>query len=357
MRKNYIYLCTTGILLLTLTACGKKTEAGAGEHQLPQQPLRLTEEEMEEMLNSPADPLFTEYEEEYDVDMWTGEEKGIEQPAGICVAEDAVFICDFKGNCIVELDLDGNYVASYGELGAEEGNFSEPTAITYHDGELYVLDRGNSRVQIFDPDMNYQREVPYIGYSFGKNEGFADIAVDKEGTIYLSTLSCWIDNAAIGYISENGKAVKLTPKTLALLTEYQGEIYAISEKTPCYIGDYGQTALPGYSFLLTCSQDGLEQIGELPYKYMPADFCIVDDVVYAISLNSYDVQMNRLHMDGTLDSVVHIFPTEEIDYAEYTPEELQSLKDLSWYLAVVNDDLIYAVDYQRGMIYHLQKVK
>ena len=351
-RRGCIYIIT-GILLLALTACGKKTVSEQSRtHRIPQKPLRLTEDEEEEIANIPADPLFTEYEDVYNVEMWSKEQTGIEQATGICVVENSVYVCDQVGNCVVELDLDGNYVATHGALGAEEGNFTRPIAIVYHEEKLYVLDYGNSRIQIFDKKMNYQREVPYRGSGLGPYDAFVDLAVDRDGTIYLSTFTSFINDMAVYYISEGGMLEKLTPKMTAMLTEYNGQVYVLNQMIPCYVGSDIQSAIPAENFLLTCSKDGLEQIGELPYKYIPGDFCIVDDVVYTLSMGGTDsIQMNRLNMDGTLDSAVYIFPDEEREYDRND----WTRRSFPWYLHVVSDDLIYTVDYGAGSIYRLQK--
>jgi DNA-binding beta-propeller fold protein YncE len=53
----------------------------------------------------------------------------------------------------VKFDAGGNYVKSWGEPGSEPGQFSVPHGIAFGpDGHLYVADRGNARVQIFDTE-------------------------------------------------------------------------------------------------------------------------------------------------------------------------------------------------------------
>ena len=53
----------------------------------------------------------------------------------------------------------GEWVASWGSLGSGPGQFDTPHGIAVSpDDEIYVADRGNRRVQVFDPDGNYLRE-------------------------------------------------------------------------------------------------------------------------------------------------------------------------------------------------------
>lgn len=333
--------------MLLLAACGSGKGDGAA-HTLPQQIPNYTEEEYEEQ-DHEWDPLFDSYEDSYLVHEWKEEQTGISRPYGICVAGDAVFVCDFDNHCIVKLDQEGERIASYGTLGAKKGNFTNPTAIVCHDGQLYVLDQGNHRVQIFDMDMNYQREVPYAAVTFDKNDYFQDMAVDQNGTIYLSV---WTNASTYGvyYLSEEGRAVAVEPRISGALTEYQGEVYAMNTFMNYKVnGAYNMGW--GENFFLKCTAGGLEQLAELPYKYTPADFCIVNDRIYAVSLHGYERQLNRLTLEGKLDSAVYIFETKERDWSNIINEPAT----FPFFLDVVDDDHIYAVDSLWKTVYYFEK--
>ena len=56
---------------------------------------------------------------------------GIKRPGGICVYNDSIYVCDISNNCIVKLNKDLVKEATYGTLGMEEGNFSEPRDIVF----------------------------------------------------------------------------------------------------------------------------------------------------------------------------------------------------------------------------------
>ncbi|MBD5468590.1 MAG: hypothetical protein HDR21_10615 [Lachnospiraceae bacterium] len=336
---------------LLLSACGKKDNNGV--YEIP----TYTENEWKNKQNEEGELLFESYEDEYIINKWTEEQTGIESPYGICVLEDAIYVCDFFGHCVVKLGLDGERIASYGQLGAESGNFTNPTAIVCHESLIYVLDQGNHRIQIFDQEMNYQYEVSYMSPVFSKTVYFQDMAVDREGTIYLSEWEGFVDDAAIYYIAEDGIATQIEPHISGVLAEYQGGVYAINTYSLFYVQTatgLARGATFGESFLFDCTKVGLEQIGELPYKYAAADFCVVDDIVYAVSLyNPLRVQMNRLFMDGELDSAIYIFERGERDYSTISQEPVE----YPWYLDVVDDNHIYAVDSLWKTIYYLQKAE
>ena len=56
---------------------------------------------------------------------------------------------------ILKFDSDGNFIKEWGELGFRPGQFRTPHAMEFDSqGRLYVADRGNHRIQIFDQDGN-----------------------------------------------------------------------------------------------------------------------------------------------------------------------------------------------------------
>jgi DNA-binding beta-propeller fold protein YncE len=65
-----------------------------------------------------------------------------------------VFVSDGYGNArIVHINKDGKFVKEWGELGSRPGQFSIPHAIAVDSkGRLYVADRNNVRVQVFNQE-------------------------------------------------------------------------------------------------------------------------------------------------------------------------------------------------------------
>jgi sugar lactone lactonase YvrE len=76
------------------------------------------------------------------------------QPTDVAVAPDGTtYVSDGYGNDrIVVFDRDGRYVKSWGTLGHEPGRFHLPHAVALDSqGRVYVADRSNARIQVFDP--------------------------------------------------------------------------------------------------------------------------------------------------------------------------------------------------------------
>jgi DNA-binding beta-propeller fold protein YncE len=56
---------------------------------------------------------------------------------------------------ILKFDSEGNFITEWGEIGFRPGQFRTPHAMEFDSqGRLYVADRGNHRIQIFDQDGN-----------------------------------------------------------------------------------------------------------------------------------------------------------------------------------------------------------
>ena len=71
------------------------------------------------------------------------------------------FISDgYINSRIAKVDKDGNWLKSWGEPGDKPGQFNTPHSIaTDASGNVYVADRGNRRIQVFDNDGKFLREI------------------------------------------------------------------------------------------------------------------------------------------------------------------------------------------------------
>ena len=69
---------------------------------------------------------------------------------------------------IVKYAPDGTYMKEWGQLGTDHGEFRTPHALEFDSqGRLWVADRGNHRLEIYDQDGNYLESR----YSYGRISG------------------------------------------------------------------------------------------------------------------------------------------------------------------------------------------
>jgi hypothetical protein len=81
------------------------------------------------------------------------DQRHLNMPTDMAITpEGDIFVSDGYGNArVVHFDKNGKFVKEWGELGSKPGQFSIPHAIAVDSkGRLYVADRNNVRVQVFD---------------------------------------------------------------------------------------------------------------------------------------------------------------------------------------------------------------
>src|ERR1700716_1595726 len=61
---------------------------------------------------------------------------------------------------IAKVDRDGNWLKSWGEPGGKPGQFDTPHSIAVDaQDNIYVADRGNHRIQVFDTNGKFLRQI------------------------------------------------------------------------------------------------------------------------------------------------------------------------------------------------------
>jgi len=72
-----------------------------------------------------------------------------------------IYISDgYINSRIAKIDKDGNWIKSWGEPGTGPGRFNTPHSIAIDAADnVYVADRGNGRIQVFDEDGKFLREI------------------------------------------------------------------------------------------------------------------------------------------------------------------------------------------------------
>lgn len=108
------------------------------------------------------------------------------QPSAVLVAPDgSIFVGDGHSNRnannrIVKFAPDGRYLKEWGVTGAEAGEFRVPHALAMDSqGRLFVADRANSRIQIFDQEGKWLATWT----QFGRPSG---LFIDQDDVLYAT---------------------------------------------------------------------------------------------------------------------------------------------------------------------------
>ena len=77
-----------------------------------------------------------------------------------------IYIADGIGNTnrVAKFDKDGRFIRQWGSTGAENGQFTGVKSLAVDaQGNVYVADAGNKRIQVFDGDGNFKSQFGNIG--------------------------------------------------------------------------------------------------------------------------------------------------------------------------------------------------
>jgi peptidylamidoglycolate lyase len=104
-------------------------------------------------------------------------------PTGVAVLPDGSFYVSdgYRNTRVVKFDAAGHYEFEWGGKGPEPGRFNLPHGVALDArGRVFVCDRSNSRLQVFDPRGKFLAEWkgPEIGRPYG-------VSVDPTGHIFL----------------------------------------------------------------------------------------------------------------------------------------------------------------------------
>ncbi len=178
-------------------------------------------------------------------------ESNLNMPTDMAIASDGhIFVSDGYGNRrIVHFDPEGRFVRAWGSEGADPGQFALPHSIAIDSkGRLYVVDRSNNRIQIFDRSGQFLDQWGYLGRN---NLVFPNtIWITPEDEIYVAGAPprVQVDTGP----TSGGRVVKFAPDGRVLKhwafpagevgTERPGEVkglhgFAVDSKADLYLGE------------------------------------------------------------------------------------------------------------------------
>jgi DNA-binding beta-propeller fold protein YncE len=110
------------------------------------------------------------------------------KPTGVAVdAEGNVFVTDLLNNRVEVFDADGGFIREFGKHGDGPGDFSRPKGIAVNsDGFVWVADAMLDRLQLFTPEGHLLMWVGTHGGLPGQFNVLAGVAVDKQNRVFTT---------------------------------------------------------------------------------------------------------------------------------------------------------------------------
>ena len=118
----------------------------------------------------------------------------MDSPAGIAIDKmDNIYVS--SEHKLQKFTSSGKLIKCVGQRGRKAGEFDNPRGVTLYNNQLYVCDRNNNRIQVFDLDLNF---VGFINFQFNRP---VDIKFDTTGNMYVA--DCGNNKVQVMNLSDN----------------------------------------------------------------------------------------------------------------------------------------------------------
>ena len=167
----------------------------------------------------------------------------LDRPYGIAVIDDVIAVSDYGSNQVKKYSLHGEFLSVIGCYGDKNGQFNNPRGLAFNINKLlYVVDRYNHRVQVFQEDDTFV-------FAFAQLLQYPDIiAIDPNNNVLVTSANCIHlftgDGQFIQTINSNRACAITISPTGYLITGHLGGYNKIRVWSPTYqlinqIGKYG----------------------------------------------------------------------------------------------------------------------
>jgi DNA-binding beta-propeller fold protein YncE len=182
--------------------------------------------------------------------------KTFNRPTDIAFAKNGDFyVSDGYGNSrVVKFSKDGKYLLDWGKRGTGPGEFNTPHSVAVDSkGTVYVSDRENNRIQVFDPNGKFLRQWTHLGAT-------QNIFITPKDEMWIITHRDNIEN--ITYDTLAGRIMRIDLATGKILgaMESPGHWLNVSSTGEIFIGSLTGNVFRWYPGWLTRglgSEEGL----------------------------------------------------------------------------------------------------
>ena len=112
------------------------------------------------------------------------------RPSGLAVDADGnLYVCDTLNNRVEIFDADGKFISTFGKAGDGPGYFSRPKGIAIDsDNHIWVADGVQDRVQVYNQEAQLLISFGGHGLLPGQFQGIVNIASDKNNRVFTSEI-------------------------------------------------------------------------------------------------------------------------------------------------------------------------
>ena len=163
------------------------------------------------------------------------------QPSGLLIRGEVMYVVDSRNNRIQMYTLGGDFIGQWGSAGEGNAEFNLPWGICDDsEGNIYIADWRNDRVQKFDPQGNHISTI--AGGVDSVLDRPADVAVDSSGTLFVADWGSQrlvvLDQMGNVLETKRGEA-DLNPWSIEYLASQDDERNARESYVPVYEPDTG----------------------------------------------------------------------------------------------------------------------
>ena len=214
-----------------------------------------------------------------------GRPEQMKYPKGIAVDDtDNIYVS--SQHKLQKFTSSGELIKCIGRSDSKEGEFDDPRGVTIHSNQVYVCDRNNDRIQVFDLDLNFIGSIGSRGSGRGEFDSPHDVAFDTTGNMYVVEY----DNNRVQVMDSSGQFIRMFGQEGEGKLRYPTALH-IADKY-VYVSDYSNHRIAVYEtsgqYVTSFGRRG-EGEGEFRYPY-----CItscVSGCIYVCDLGNNRVQV------------------------------------------------------------------
>jgi len=131
-------------------------------------------------------------------------------PRALVAVSDGVWVSNYGKHQLVKINREGKFVKTIGSRGSGQGQFIKPVGVAVDkNGNLFVADKGNKRIQVFSETGEFIRSIAVDGWQ-EHMFNFPYLCFDHLGQLYATD-------------PPNNRILVFEPKTGTLISQYPPE--------------------------------------------------------------------------------------------------------------------------------------